>query len=524
MRIVRLKLRKEVSLLLAEISKEIGVTDLGFSEDVFSLMRLKGNGLPDPARIELMADAITKNSKLSKIGAKLLMSKRKMILERMIGLAYFKSLAAQKDLVLGVKRLLISFKTLYYKQRQSQCMSCKLRNNCDFGKQYGNSMTDITKVIDPDFQIKAHQDCPVIPEISFVNQFDAAMQSFLQFMAQQNQALTQAAGANVGPASGVQALTADDPDPQQDGEIDPESANDDYVPSRGDGSGDNTGYNNTHTGQHICQVTEAFINQVTNAQLLIFELGRNFDLALQKAKNANFKPVPQVEHDQNQDQIKSESEVSKLVSSQHGLPEEVYDARLKKKQLIKREYQKPDDKKQLLYLLVDSSGSMSGQLVSNSRYNLYTRGILATVFSLSLARKVKADKGIMFLRFFEGSPSMLHKATSAQDFDDLFQVITKNNYGGGGTDIPAALQAAVTDIERQDAEEALAKSEILLITDCEQALDKAMLKTLLKKHECNVLDVSGGSHGTNQALKALAKNYYKADEAAVDVNKLVALL
>ncbi len=530
MRIVRLSLDPKVSRLLEALSKEQGIDDVGFAEDIFSLMRLKGNGLPDKGRILAMSHYISLKGKVSQIGVSLLMGKRKMILERLSQLPYFKALSRQTDLVNSVTRLLVTFRSFYYKVRQAQCVSCHLKLQCDFGKQYGSTMSDITKVIDSDYQTKVHSDCPVLPEISVINQMDQAVQSMIVLSGAQQAAMAAAAakgGVPVLPLAAVQAMAAFDPDAAEDTETDdpdPDAFEDDYHPIRGAGAGKKSGYDNVHTGQHICKVTEQFVKDVSQQQLAIFEIGRKFSLALSRRKDINFKPVPHIEHDQTQAHIKSESEVTQLVSSQHGLPDEVFEARLNKKQLVKREYTKPEDKKQLLYFLIDSSASMGGQLGSNSKWSLFTRGSLSCVFALSMLRKIKEDNGIMFVRFFEGEPGPLHKAEKISDFDTLAIVINRNNFGGGGTDIHCAVATAIRDISKADSDSELAKSEIIMVTDCEDSINGAAMKASLGKIELNVLDVSGHSNAINKELKLAATKYFKANEGAPDINKIVDLV
>jgi hypothetical protein len=535
MRIIRLKLKKDVSTLLAEISREHGFDDPGFAEDIFSLMRLKGHGLPTRDRVKAMSEQAAKKAKMPALHVYLIMGKRAMTLKKFVGLAYFKALCYEDDLVLSVRRLLNTFNTLYRRARQAQCLSCNLRPQCQFGQQYGETMSDITKVLDPDYKIKVNDQCPFMPEIDSMNQLEAAAQYFAQMAQQGMSPFIQVAAKGVQGKDLKQVLAEqqkadNDPDAEMDDseeDIDPDSWEDNYLPFTGRASAGKTNrYANRHTGQHICKVTEAFVNQVTNGQLAIYELGRKFSLALNASKRANFKPVPEVERSQKADQIKSEADIPKLISSQHGLPEQVFESRLRKKELIKAEYQKPDEKKQLLYLLLDSSGSMGMQLGTNSQYGLFTCGALAQVFSLALVRKVRQDRGIIHCRFFEGAPGVLYKADRDEEFDAVYQAISRNNFSGGGTNIPLALRTACDDIHQAEATNPLARAEILLITDCADSVNTQNIKSMLGKIELDTLDVSGGPGNApaNKELKAASNRYYKANESAPDVNSMVNLI
>ena len=79
MRITRLKLNTDVSAYLKQYTKRFGFDDHGFVEDMFTLLRLKGAGLPSKARIEKVSAYIAKKEKMAKESIVLLITKRKMI-------------------------------------------------------------------------------------------------------------------------------------------------------------------------------------------------------------------------------------------------------------------------------------------------------------------------------------------------------------------------------------------------------------------------------------------------------------
>jgi hypothetical protein len=278
-------------------------------------------------------------------------------------------------------------------------------------------------------------------------------------------------------------------------------------------------------GQHACQVIEDFVEKVTHTQLMIYELGRELDVALDSGTDRKFNPVDHVDKDRNPEYIRGIHELPKVAPSQHALPDEVFDAKLAHKSLVKNQHRQPDKKKQLLYVLLDSSGSMSTWLGGNQN-SLLTRGTLASVLTMALARKIKREGGILFVRFFEGSPGPLIAAREADQFDALSTQISLGNYNGYSTDILSAIRVAVSDIEQ--ASDELAKAEILVVTDCDDSFDVATLTTALKGFPLNALDVSGGGHqsqfAAQSSLKSCAKKFYKADEAVLDLKKLVSLV
>ncbi len=97
-------------------------------------------------------------------------------------------------------------------------------------------------------------------------------------------------------------------------------------------------------------------------------------------------------------------------------------------------------------------------------------------------------------------------------------------YISGSTNILEAINIAQSDISTQGGD--IARSEILLSTDCEDYFDDREVKAALGKVELNTLDISGAgmSGNVSSLLKSVSTHYYKANEKALNVNKLVELL
>lgn len=534
MRIVRMKLSKKVKEYLKIISTEFHLPDVGFAEDVYALLRLKGDGLPTSERIKKMAKDTAVRLKTKEIFITLLISKRKIILKKLSAIPYFVALATIYPPLDATRRLMLRFRELYFKLRQSQCTTCHLMSQCDFGKQYGEVMTDITKVLDPDFSKKVHQDCPLMPEIDFTQQLAAAA-TMLKNMSQPAEKPEQKIADKLSAEPVLNEMekeeakfeqlgeSAEDNNTEDTNSDDPE---DHYQPGLniGGGQGKKSGfYDGSHDGSHICKITESFIDKVTQSQLSLFELGRKLGIGLASKKKGKFAPVTIVEKEKKQQTIEQVSEVNKVVPTQHALPEKVFEQKLLRKQLVKTQNMQPSSKQQLLYLLHDNSASMGEQLGGN-RNSLITKGALSNVLCLAVCRRVRDDGGIVFLRFFSGGFSNLYMAKKKEDYLDLLLIIASCSYVAGGTDIRAAVEKAQEDITTQGGD--IASAEILLCTDCEDSFSASDVKQKLGKVPLNILDVSGGGKKgqMSDALKTIATQYYKANEQAVDVNKLVELV
>ncbi len=539
MRTVRLKIDAQVKKLLRHYSREYKVEDAGWTEDLYALIRMKGAGLPSKDRIMRMAKNAAKRRKgVSEVSVNMLITKRKMMFAGTVGTPYFQSLIQLPDPTEAASRFMANMRKLFCKTRQAQCLSCSLLKSCDFGKQYSAYFTDVTKVIDPDFANKAHKDCPHLPEIEGFNQMVEATKTMVASVAaalnQGQAALMQSVGGASPAELAEQAEDVGEPDLIEDNAQDPDSLADSdedkadfYVggipPRRQKSSGK---FNGSLDGDQLCRVSEKFIDQVSVTQLQIFELGKKFSQELTAQKAGKFKPVPQIEHDKAARPIEKESDLAQVTPSQHGLPTEVFDARLEKKTLTKTEYRKPEDKKKLIYLLIDASGSMLGQLGGSGQVKngLFQRSTLATLFSVAVTKRVGLDKGIVYARFFTDSPGTLKSARQPDEFEALVNYLSISSSRSGGTSLITAIRRAASDIAA--ARDELHSAEILLITDAEDEINADEIKKALGETELNVLDVAGGSINSYAAkeLKAMANKYYKANEAEPDITKIVSLV
>ena len=160
---------------------------------------------------------------------------------------------------------------------------------------------------------------------------------------------------------------------------------------------------------------------------------------------------------------------------------------------------------------------------------MVSSALLASSFGLAIARLVKAEQGIMFLRVFEGTTGPLIEAREAAEFDMIERFLVRCAYNGRSTDIPGALETAVADIHTARTE--LRQAEILLITDCGCRISPGWVSTF--KHKLgstvlNVLDVASNSDSlelaAGEALREVSDHYYKAHGAATTLDALVTLV
>jgi hypothetical protein len=280
------------------------------------------------------------------------------------------------------------------------------------------------------------------------------------------------------------------------------------------------------SGESLVRVSEDLIKKLSVKSLAIFELGRKFSQEMAASKKGKFKPETSVQADKDDTRIVNPGDLSTLVPSQHGLPSEIFDAKQDQTKLVKARNIKREEKKKLLYLLIDVSGSMSGYLGGDAKNGLYTRNCLSSLFSIACAERVRDDKGVLFSRFFAGCPTNLTTSETPAEFEHHIKLLSLPSCTSASTNIAECICYACNDIATMKGQ--ICSSEILLITDCEDHIDEAEIRNLIKttKVELNTLDVAGGSinSGAAASLRAVSFRYYKANEREPDITKIVSLL
>lgn len=119
------------------------------------------------------------------------------------------------------------------------------------------------------------------------------------------------------------------------------------------------------------------------------------------------------------------------------------------------------EKKQLLYIIIDCSGSMgSGKRIFKAG------GIL-----MNRLKAVIADEAELYVRFFDSSLKEEHHASTSQEAKELIKHFTEKNYSGGGTDISGCARSAQKRIEEIVAEGATYRPELVVITDGDDSIN-----------------------------------------------------
>lgn len=550
MRIVRVKLDSEVSDYLKTLCVRFAFNDLPFIEDLYALALTKGGGLPDEARMTKLVEAYAKINEMNKLVVKMLLAKRRQVLKDMAANPLFQHLTKKKKVHPRevTEQMLGFYFELYRRVRQSQCMTCSLLSNCEFGSTYGNKVTSVHAVVDPDYEKKVNPACPEKPTMD-MNAQVAAAQAAMQQMAQNPAQIELAAKSDPaakGLANGIEASMANaeaaqnaaPQDPEEDLDSIPKSIEDAWeqedttcgienMTSVPPGS-TTTFYSTTFSSPSVL-VDMNMVNKIRMHNFLLFELARKLSSKLTKAHKGKFKPTNEVTKTQKTQQIKSVSDVKRVLPREHAQDDAVFDRKLQQRQLSMRESQTDDQKRHLLYLVIDTSDSMSSCVGSTGLWTVVSRALLAASFGLALIDLIESEHGIVFLRGFDGHVGPLQSAREPVEFTQMRKGLARCSFNGCSTNIVSALTTAVNDIKGAKSE--LRDAEILLITDCGDTIsdaEVASMKTLMGSTVLNVMDVSSASSGmelrAGSQLRQMADHYFKVDGRASTLDQLVSLV
>ncbi|KAB2893091.1 MAG: hypothetical protein D8M52_02665 [Chlorobi bacterium] len=180
------------------------------------------------------------------------------------------------------------------------------------------------------------------------------------------------------------------------------------------------------------------------------------------------------------DLIRSVTEVRHIYPHQFLLPETVFLQRLAERSLwLPRprtprnfRYQTdsnrfaPDDRKQKVYILFDTSSSMQ------HHYRIHLAKAIAYIF----LRRNQRELGTVFCRTFDVKIGDRHVARDIVGFDQLISTIMHITELGNGTVLQKAIEAAIDDISHEPQ---LSQTQILVITDGVAHVDLEHLQILM---------------------------------------------
>lgn len=175
---------------------------------------------------------------------------------------------------------------------------------------------------------------------------------------------------------------------------------------------------------------------------------------MQVRKQKKIEPDPEGEEVRNRP-MKHLGEIGRIPQSEWVLPRPYRMYRHITGQTQVRERVTRIEKKQLLYIIVDCSGSMgSGQ-------RIYKAGGII----MNRLKAVIAGEAELYIRMFDTSLKKEYHVSTPEEAREVMKQFTEKNYSGGGTDIPGCSKAAQKRIDEIIAQGAHYRPELVVITD-----------------------------------------------------------
>lgn len=168
--------------------------------------------------------------------------------------------------------------------------------------------------------------------------------------------------------------------------------------------------------------------------------------------------------------LRSLSELARILPSQNLLPDELFWAKAAAGELLMGEFQEPSPRRQVLYVLMDTSGSMGDPVrgqPNTSQWKIRLASGIALAYLLLALRRGNQ----YVLRPFDMMPHRSISARTKEEAAAAMAQLLSASFSGGGTDISHAVGVAMDDIEDiRTRDPKRLWSDILLITDCESSL------------------------------------------------------
>lgn len=519
--------------------------------DIFALCELKAPKLPSKERLAQIVSAYATATKQPELLIRSLLFKRASVLRGLCAHPSFPYHCNKKTKTVAMFEDIVGlFRTTYARQRQAQCVTCQYFSACQFGQQYARAVTDIRVVIDPDFRKKVHDDCPHRPELEAIDAMQSAVngqQSILSNPAQLTTGLADVAGAGApaiaeglsdAAADGENAVNEFEPDTD---DVEPLSPDDNVTEDWEITGPDSVGKTNA-SGHHVgafstqfalgsnVRFDPAILKQLSNPSFVLFEIGRVLAAELRAKHKGKFKPVQSPEKRSKTRMITSVSEATRALPTEHAKDDETFMMDAVKNKLVTRRYERTDELKHALVVVLDVSPSMTSVVgVGGNFWSVISRAVLAQSFSIALFDFMQEEGAISAIVYFDSGASAPVKATHAVEYDHIKRSISTCRFNGGGTNILGGLNAAVDFIEKQSG--VLRDAEILLITDCGDSLAPkrvAQFTARLGKTVLNTLDVASNSDQfeleAGKVLREISDAYYKADGASATLSGLISLV
>ncbi|MEZ4103972.1 MAG: hypothetical protein R3B60_01665 [Candidatus Paceibacterota bacterium] len=227
--------------------------------------------------------------------------------------------------------------------------------------------------------------------------------------------------------------------------------------------------------------------QMLSGKEEMLKISRNLD----KLTRMQVRRQRKVEADPSGDDVRKRpiahmGELSKLGSAEWALRQATpsyFLYRAATEQLAVRERVVTIERKQLLYIIIDCSGSMG------SGNRIYKAGGIL----MNRLKAVIEGEAELYVRLFDTELKEEYHASTPAEAKELIRHFTNKNYSGGSTDISGCSRAAQKRIEEIVSEGATYRPELVVVTDGDDKIDLTTKDFMGTKVHAFVVETSNDS-------------------------------
>jgi len=490
MRIVKGKITEEAISRLEKSARDYKMP-LDVLCDLAMLIHNKGAGVPSSQQLEdFVAEPVNKVSALEGM----LLRKRRLYLYNMSNRVLFKLIAHRNGSSLeNLELMLMSLARINSRFIQSSCSTCAINASCQFYAKWKETFLNIEQSILSDEQLSlVPSECPYRETIEANCNLEKSM-TIIDEAAKLDYATSKLLNMPEPPQSVKELTEEDDPEEGEleggiavsnNGGVEISEEDNKYLTNymRAKGAYNNNGVGASGGVGNIDASNEGWIVKLQNSDLKLFEIALKFEIELNKGlEKEDRKDAQHVSDDKNTRQIERISEASGAVLSEQALPDEVFLDKAVKKELNASKWEEKHKERQLLYILLDVSGSMCATVGAGLRLPAVS---LAKILTKALLRRLARKEGFAMSRLFGGKVYNLVIADSKESFQGLEDSISRRLFNDGSTNLPAALEVAIADLKNPPHKN-MEKTELLIITDDTEGvptIQLGRLKQLTKIH------------------------------------------
>lgn len=498
MRLYRYKIKPATKQAITSIQHLHNILDTDLAHDVYCLVHLKGR-LPSERDLKRIRSQLVIKEQIADAYARVFIAARMNVLTMLKKSYVFKALMLSTRLSAtgALDRLFAVLFRASYVRQVAQCVTCQLLRLCKFGQTYKDKIRRIELVRDPNYAALIHPECPERPKLEAASMLMSGCDS-MDVLKDSPASVTPggisargldlggggtAAGEYAGNSIESAELVREELRMRRFAEVSPSTgfSEGDFgtyiddeealnylsashsVTDTGAGKGEPgamAGFR--HDSAEFAVANPDFVNRLTSANFIIYQLGRILDGQINRANKIQLSKDTDVGGSPTDRTYRNLRDMPKLEANQHALPDEVFQRKQAGRNLIVRDQKATAP--QSLYILEDTSGSMI-TACGKVQCIPVTRAGLARAFTLAIGRRLKTEQGALLYRAFEGTASAQFSAKLPAEFEALDEFLVNNASPGGGTSVANALNIALDDLETCVSKGWCRSRELVLFSD-----------------------------------------------------------